>query len=289
MKIFKTYTFFFLLMSMLLGLPSLLLAKAEDKMERTYPLERDGKIFLKYKSGDIAVNNWNRNEVKIIAHQDADIDINQSKGNIRIIVKRSKSSFFELFIPDKAQLRIETQSGKVKAREIGGFVDIRTASGDLEVIMAQNGARCKTISGDIRIGEIQGNAYLETVSGRIAVKGVKGSIKAGTVSGNIEIGAFSQSEEIEIESISGNIKLQGEFSPGGIYKIDSHSGNIEIGLPPASNFELRVGTFSGNIHCDFELKVSGKIDRKKLQGMVGKGGSSLTLSSFSGNIRINKR
>ena len=94
---------------------------------------------------------------------------------------------------------------------------------------------------------------------------------------------------MEMQSISGSIKLRGELSPGGIYEINSHSGNVEIGIPSDSDFELRAETFSGNIHCDYELKISGKIDRKKLQGVVGKGGANLILSTFSGKIRVTKR
>jgi DUF4097 and DUF4098 domain-containing protein YvlB len=273
----------------LLCIPSLRFAEADDKIERTITLDRNGKVYLEVKSGDIAVNSWDKNEIKIIAHKNADIDINHTEENIRIVVNRPQLSHFELFIPDKAQLRVETATGKVKVREIGGFVDIRTASGDIEVVTAKNGVKCKTVSGDIHIEKITGNADLKTTSGKITVEDIKGSVKADTVSGNIEIEAFSRAEEMEIESISGNIKLHGELSPGSIYEINSHSGNIGISIPSDSNFELRVETFSGSIHCDFEIKISGKIDHKKVQGIVGKGGTSLILSSFSGNIHITKR
>jgi DUF4097 and DUF4098 domain-containing protein YvlB len=289
MKIFKSYSSISILMITLLYIPSLLFAKAEDKIERTYTLDRDGRVYLEVKSGDVEVNSWDKNEVKIIAHKNATIDIYHTEGNIRIIVSRPQSFHYELFIPDKAHLRVETASGRVEAREIGGFVDVRTVSGDIKVITAENGIRCKTVSGDIHLEKITGNADLKTTSGKITVEGIKGSIKADTVSSKIEIEAFSHAEEMEIESISGNIKLRGELSPGGIYELNSHSGNVKIGIPSESNFELRVETFSGNIHCDFEIKMSGKIDRKKIQGVVGKGGTSLILSTFSGNIRITKR
>jgi DUF4097 and DUF4098 domain-containing protein YvlB len=83
--------------------------------------------------------------------------------------------------------------------------------------------------------------------------------------------------------------LRGELSPGGIYRVNSHSGNIEMSIPSDSNFELRAETFSGNIQCDFDLKISGKIERKELRGVAGKGNASMILSSFSGKIRITKR
>ena len=289
MKIFRSYTSLSLLMIMLFCIPSLLFAKAEDKIERTYTLDKDGKVYLEARSGDIVVNSWDKNEIKIIAHKNATIDIHHTEGNIRIIINRPQSFHYELFIPDKAHLRVETASGRIKAREIGGFVDIRTASGDIEVVTAKNGVRCKTVSGDIHIEKIIGNGDLKTTSGKITVEGIKGSVKADTVSGKIEIEAFSHAEEVEMESISGSIKLRGELSPGGIYELNSHSGNIKISIPSDSNFELRVETFSGDIQCDFELKISGKIDRKKLRGVVGKGDARLILSSFSGNIQINKQ
>lgn len=278
-----------LLATLLLCIPSLLFARGEGNVERTHALDRDGKVYLSVKSGDIVVNTWNRNEIRLIAHQNTTADINSTEGTIRITISRSQSSHYEISIPDKAQLRVETASARVKARDIGGFVDIRTSSGDIEVMTARNGIRCKSVSGDIRVGGITGNAELKTTSGGIRAEGIRGSVEADTVSGKIEIDSFSRGDEVEIESISGNIKLYGELTPGGIYRIDSHSGNIEMGIPSSSGFELRVDTFSGTVQCDFELKVSGKIEHKKIYGVVGKGGASLILSSFSGNIRVTKR
>ncbi|RJQ85947.1 MAG: hypothetical protein C4519_02750 [Desulfobacteraceae bacterium] len=277
-----------LLMIMLLCIPSVLLAEGENKLERTFVLDRDGKVYLEFRKGTIEVNTWGRNEVRIVTHKDASLDVSHTKENIRISANRPQAHY-ALFIPDMAHLRVETISGSVKAKEIGGAVDIRTTSGDIEVLAAKNGASCKTVSGDIQMGKVTGNADLKTTSGKITAENINGSIKADTVSGNIQIEAFSHADEVEIESISGNIKLHGELSPGGIYKIDSHSGNIEIELPSGSNFELRTETFHGNIDCDFELRLSGKIDRKIIQGITGKGGARLSVSSFSGKIRVKKR
>lgn len=297
-----------LLITIMLCIPSLICAKAEERIEKTYSLDRDGKVYVKNISGDIVVNSWEKKEIRIIAlkvaryKRDLDnvtIDIHQTNGNVRIITRHYKSFslfrsthvsvYLELCIPDKAHIRVKNISGSIEAREIGGFLDIKTISGDIKIGTAKNGVKGKTISGDISLEAITGNADLKTISGEITVEGLKGSFKADTVSGDIELETFSHAEEIEVESISGSIKLYGELSPGGIYEVDSHSGTIKIGIPAESDFELQTKTFSGDIQCDFELKMSGKINRKRLQGVVGKGGASLIISSFSGNIRITKR
>ena len=325
MKVFKSYISLSLLVTILFCIPSFIFAKAQEKIEKTYTLDRDGKVYLKNISGDIVVKSWHKHEVKIIALKvarrernldDVTVDIHQTNGNIRIITSYHKPFslfrkhvpvYYELLIPDKAHFRLKTVSGSAQAREIGGFLDIKTTSGDIKIIKAYNGVKCKTISGEIEIEtakksvkcktisgdiyleDITGDVDLETTSGKIAVRTIKGSFEVETVSGRIEVEAFSHAEEIGVETISGRIKLQGELSPEGIYEVDSFSGKTKIILPSASNFELRTKTFSGDIKCDFELAISDKIDRKNFQGIVGKGGARLIISSFSGDIRISKR
>ena len=326
MKSPKVYSLLFLFITILLCMPSSIFASAEEKSEETYPLDRDGKIYLQNISGDIVVNSWEKNEIKINAikvaryEKDLDnvfIDITQTNGTIRIMTRHGQSFklfrsthvsvHYELLIPDNAHLRVESVSGDVDIRDIGGFLEVKTVSGDIKIITAKDGVKSKTVSGDIYMVKITGNVDIKTTSGEIEIEAINGSIEAETVSGDINIGAikgsveaetvsgdidlegFSQAEEIEMETISGDISIQGFLSPDGMYDLDSHSGQIKVVIPSDSVFELQTKTFSGDIDCDFELKVSGKIDRKKIQGVVGKGGANLNLSTFSGNIQISKR
>lgn len=298
-------------MILLLFAPSYLFARAEETTEETYSLNRDGNIYLKNVSGDIVVKSWDRNEIKIIATKTArskkdldkvNIDIDATDNAIKIITRHQKpfgqflswfsssraSVHYELTIPDKAQLEIESVSGSVRTSSIGGYLDIETVSGSIRAIAAQNGVRCESVSGSINLGEVIGDADLETVSGSISVKKNKGSINTETVSGSIRLSSFSLAEDIRADSVSGSIKLQGELSLAGDYRLESISGGINLTLPSDSEFELNTKTTSGYTDCDFDILISGKIDRKKLNGVVGKGGARLSLSTISGSIRIIK-
>jgi DUF4097 and DUF4098 domain-containing protein YvlB len=115
-----------------------------------------------------------------------------------------------------------------------------------------------------------------------------GSINAKTVSGGINLDNFSSAEEIDAHSISGNIRLDGKLSPGGLYDFDTISGGIRISIPSDSEFELKAKTTSGGIYCDFDILISGKIDRNKIEGVVGNGGPRLFINSVSGSVRIIK-
>ena len=308
MKFIKFNIFILLFLTVLFCIPSVLFAETEEKTEKTYPLDRDGKVYLENVSGDIAVKTWQKNEIKILARKTArekssldkvKIDINRTDSNIRIITRRDKSPdlyqpttevsvFYDLFIPDKAQLRVKTISGRVQAWEIGGRTDIETVSGRTEIVKAGQGVKCKTISGEINLEEITGSATLKSTSGKIIVDGLKGSVEANSVSGDIEIKELSSADEIEMETIKGSMEVQGELSPGGIYEFHTISGRTRLVLAPLSNFELETNTISGDIQCDFKLNAYAIFTRNKLQGVVGKGGSSLKISSVSGDILINR-
>jgi len=280
------------ILTIVICLPSLGFARAEDKIVETYSLESAGKVYLENISGDITVSSWDKNEIEITATKrgrrerdldDATVHIRQIDGNIRIITRHDRefslfqpssvSVYYEIIVPAKASVKVKSISGDVKVRKIGGFLNVETVSGEIEVRVAENDVQCKSISGDIDLEYVNGDAELESISGEISIQEIEGSVEAGTVSGDIELEAFSYAEEIEVSSTSGDIELRGELSPGGIYRLDSFSGDTEVVVPSGSDFEFSAKTFSGSIECDFELKMSGKLDPKKVRGTVGKGGA----------------
>ncbi len=296
------------ILSIVICFPSLGFAMAEERIVETYPLESTGKVYLENISGDITVSSWDKNEIEITAIKkgrrerdldDATIHIRQIDGNIRIITRHDRefslfrsgsvSIIYDIVVPAKASVRVKSISGDVEVRKIGGLLNVETVSGEIRVRLAESNVRCKSTSGDIDMEYIHGDAELESVSGEISIQEIEGSVEAGTVSGDIELEAFSYSEEIEVSSTSGDVKLRGELSPGGIYRLDLFSGDTKVVIPSDSDFEFSAKTFSGSIESDFELKLSGRFNPKKIRGTVGKGGASLAISSFSGNIRIMKR
>jgi DUF4097 and DUF4098 domain-containing protein YvlB len=313
MKLLRMTAFLISLLLFLTCIPTLLFARAEEMIEEVYPLERGGNVFLKNISGNIVVNSWEKDEIKITARKVArkkahldrmEIDIDHSEGHISIITRHRKSFslfpfinfssdtgsvHYELLIPDRAGIKIESVSGRAEASAIGGYLQINTVSGDIRAVTALNGVRCKSVSGGIYLQGITGNADLESTSGKISVEEIMGSINAKTVSGDIDLDNFSSADEIDANSISGSVKLRGQLSPEGLYELDTISGGIRISVPSDSEFEIQSSSVSGDIYCDFNILVSGKIERNKLRGIVGNGGPRLFIKSVSGSVRIMKR
>ena len=328
---------------MMLCVPSLIFAGAEDRLEKSYGFKRGGRVNLQNVTGDISVKGWGKDQVEITAmhaggpKKDLNevVHITQTNRNIRITTSSDKSfSLFgstrtsvryELLVPHSIHLKVETVSGNAKFNDFSGALEVKTVSGDIRVVEAKSRVKCKTISGNIRLEhiigdteltttsgdlmvydlegsfdtesvsgdmvlkEMTGNADIKTTSGDIGVRNLKGSFDAESVSGDMDIESFSQAERIEIETVSGDISMEGILGPNGFYTLTSHSGDIALTIPKNSDFELQTGTSTGDMACDFELKVYGEIDHNQLQGIVGKGGASLNISTYSGDIHINRR
>jgi len=265
------------------------------------------------------------NEVVYISQTSKDIRITTRADRSWNIFRSSHTSVhYELSIPDSAHFKAETVSGKVDISGIGGAVEVKTVSGAVNIASAKDEVKCKTISGDIDLKDIHGIADLNTTSGDIRVNRLDGSLEAETVSGDMalnhivgkvdlkttsghlkatdlkgsveaesvggdmDIMTSSEIKEIDMETLSGDISIQGIFALNGSYTMDAHSGTIIIKVPEQSDFELTANTSSGDIDCDFKLHGNVDIDNKQLKGIVGKGGASVSISTFSGDIRIVK-
>ena len=113
--------------------------------------------------------------------------------------------------------------------------------------------------------------------------------KPETVSGDIEMTGVSGAKFIKAKILSGSIVYQGSIDPASKYTMKSHSGDIEMYMPGSSAFDIEAETFSGDIETDFEISVSGKFSKRKITGTVNGGGAVVTLSTFSGDILLEKR
>ncbi len=290
--------------------------KHEEKFAKTVSLARDGEVNLSNISGRIEVMTWDKSEVKIdalkISKASTVAKAKENAAKVKIVVEKEGSTLkieteypdnkkewkrdsinvsvnYSLMIPAKASVKISSVSGSVDLENIGGSAKVKAVSGDVTVKKAAKGVDCDAVSGNIVVQDVTGNAYLKAISGTINAEGIKGSIKATVVSGRIELVEVSAADNIEASAVSGTIVYEGKISRGGRYTLNSHSGSVEMVIPSDSAFEFEAATFSGSIHSDFEVKVSGKISRRKISGVVNNGGAVVKLTTFSGNVYLKKK
>jgi DUF4097 and DUF4098 domain-containing protein YvlB len=296
--------------------PALAEEKYQEKFAKTEALAKTGTFYLSNVSGDIDVAVWKEAQVKIEAVKTSKaasldkakenaakvtIEVTKVGDTVRVetTYPKEKGSFwggdkisvsvdYKVWVPDQAAVEIKSVSGDVVVAALGGKAKIDSVSGNVTLGGAA-GAEIKLTSGDLRVENIAGDAFIKAVSGDITVTKIAGSVEADAVSGDIELRDVSEAQSVDIKTVSGNVIYIGSVKAGGRYVLNAFSGDVRMTIPAGAAFDLEANTFSGSIDTDFEITVSGKISPKELRGTVGKGGATITLKSFSGNIDLKKK
>jgi DUF4097 and DUF4098 domain-containing protein YvlB len=303
-------------MAALVAAPALAEQKFEEKFEKTVPLSKTGLFSLGNISGKIEVMTWKEAQVKIEAlkvskadTQDkakenaakVTIEVAAEADTVRVETKYPKhnggfwggdsikvSVDYKVWIPEQAAVDLNSVSGDVEVAPVGGKAKITCVSGDVGLRGAA-GAEIKLTSGNLEMENISGDAYVKGVSGDIDITKVKGSIRAEAVSGDIKLLEASDASTIDVKTVSGDVTYQGDLKPGAHDEFKTMSGDVRVTIPAGSSFDLEASTFNGDINSEFPITTSGKISPREIRGTVGKGGATLIVKTFSGNVDIKKK
>jgi len=216
-------------------------------------------------------------------------------------LRRGVSISYELIVPAATKLTTKTGSGSVSVGDIHGPLVAASGSGSLELGRIGADVEAVTGSGDITIDGVAGNLEAKSGSGSLRANGVAGTISAKSGSGTVElhqtgpgdVSVRTGSGDIQVDGVRGALALhtgsgdvQVEGAPTADWNLNASSGDITIELPEDATFELDAKTSSGDLDSTHPITVVGKINKKKLHGMVRGGGPLLSLRTSSGDIRI---
>jgi len=238
------------------------------------------------------------------------------KGN-----RRSSWIDYTIEVPLSFRVNSSTSSGEIRISNIGGSADVEATSGDVSLRGVGAGARVAMTSGDLEASDIGGDMTVGATSGNVNIENVRGKLEISGTSGDFDVSQVQK--DINVQLTSGDFVLQGctgdvvfrsasgdarmsdvggsvdaSSSSGGIevlispvgnrnFAFSSSSGDIDISYVPAKDygFHLDVSTNSGSIEGDMPIKVS-RVDRRRLQGVVGSGTAKVQIETASGDVSI---
>ena len=238
-------------------------ALAEGRVEETRKFSFDGSVSIENIAGSVRVIGWDREQIEITAdlgRGTRELDIDGDGDHIDI----------EVVLPSGRHHKLE-----------GSELTIRVPRGvELDV---------ETISASVTVEDLEGSVSVESVNGRVSISGRMREVSVETVSGRIEVECDGL-EDGEFESVSGNITVKGNLDPRGDFTLETLSGSVELWVPRGFSADYEIETFSGTIDTDFGPRP----DRDswlgtELEFSVGAGDADVTLSSFSGRIRLRER
>ena len=177
----------------------------------------------------------------------------------------------DIYVPEnyKKDLKINTTSGNVNIRNL-----------QLDKF------KFDTTSGDAKINSLTANETIfEGTSGKVNVKSLLSKKNEfNTTSGDTKIENITG--DILGKSVSGYFKFDYKDVNNDI-NIDTISGDVELKLPKKSEFKLDFDSTSGDLKNDFPITVTGEADKHEIKGNVGNGNKTIKINTTSGNATIN--
>lgn len=225
----------------------------EDFAE-THPLSATGRVSLDNVNGDVTIEAWDRDEVRIQAVKRTD----------------SQETMDDLEIQTDAsadRLRIHTEYPKWN----GIWHGVGRKAEVTYTVMVPRLARLDSVelvNGDLSISGVEGGVSAENVNGRLEAIGVAGEVNLSVVNGNVDarLVALDPRDDVEIESVN---------------------GKIDIALPGGSSADIDAETVNGSIDNDFGLEVKkGKYVGASMKGVIGSGGARIHLETVNGRISL---
>jgi len=227
-----------------------------ERFDETFPLNATGRVSLDNINGDVVVQVWDRDEVRVEALKSADsqelldslkIEVRSADSSVDINTKYSKSGWGS------------RQSGH---REVEYVLTVpRRASLD-EVDL---------VNGDLEVQDVEGAIHAESVNGTLTVQQVLSDLELSTVNGSIE--AYC-------DRIFGDRRLE----------IESVNGRIDLYLASGADAHVTAKTVNGKIGNDVGLHVErGKYVGSSMDGRLGSGEARIAMSTVNGGIRVHSR
>ena len=294
---------------------------------KTYSADANDVLSIENKYGNVTVNTWNRNEVKVdvqvkvsAGSDDAtqklldNVNISDSKNgsliSFRTIIGEVKSSWYSVFqggsskkmeinytvyMPEKNELVIDDRYGAIYLPDLDGKVTINSAYGSLKAKSLTNESTLRVKYGNANIDNLN-NSTIQLSYGELTIGSVN-ALTADVSYSPVKIARLHTSAAINLR-YGGGLQIGDLDRAVKSLEIYSSYSNVDIGLSGDENADFaivtRYGDFNYGDHA-FTITAKNPDDEKgfhstkSYKGYIGRAnsGKSITINSSYGNVKFN--
>ena len=274
---------------------------AAQSVDRSVKVSPGAEIQVENLAGSLVFEGTNGFEVTVTGTlgdgvEALEFDVDEYDGTVYIEVefdedfhgRQNQNTDLFIELPSSCPLSVETVSSSITVRGLDAEVEIETVSGAVQVSGTPSALDIENVSGKVVVDMAPADTGIESVSGSIEIGMVNGYIDAENVSGAISIQGGTLAGA-DFETVSGNITCHAVPGPSGDVDMETMSGTITLAAHPDMVASYQIETFSGSIANEFgpePRSVSKYTPGKDLQFNTGPGGPRISLSSFSGAIKL---
>jgi DUF4097 and DUF4098 domain-containing protein YvlB len=275
-----------------------------EKISKTFKVGPSGTLDISNVSGNVIVTEGGADAIVIDAVKKyrgpaADAKDQFARATIEMVERSGRVEVKTTYTARNTRVSVDY----TVTAPAGTSVFAHSMSGDVNVTNIKGEVRADTVSGDVTVSgnatasgiDHQNELRVSTISGDVTIRSARArSVDADSTSGNVAL-TDVMCDRATVKAFSGDITYSGALAKAGRYQFNSQSGDVHLTLVGTSGFELDASTFSGSVGSDFPVTVpagqpvSGQGSRKSLRGVVGTGGPTLSIRTFSGDITIAKK
>ena len=169
----------------------------------------------------------------------------------------------------------------------GTNVTVDAESGNIFIGQGVNDVIVRSHKSDIEIREPRGSVMARTTNGRIDLHGARKQATLRTVNGDIR--AVFPGSVLLANTVNGDIFATLPQRGTDECDLTTTNGGIRIVMHPECSAEVNAITREGVVTSQFEVvPLTLEQKRSELRGFIGQAETSLTLSTFSGDISIER-
>ncbi|MEQ9399553.1 MAG: DUF4097 family beta strand repeat-containing protein [Longimicrobiales bacterium] len=123
-----------------------------------------------------------------------------------------------------------------------------------------------------------------TVNGDVEALGLASDVTLTTVNGDVDVATTGYAEA---STVNGSIEARmGRMDPEGGLSFKTVNGSVTLDLPDDVDADLDARWVNGGLESDLPFRMEGRMTRHRAQGVLGRGGPELSVTTVNGSIRI---
>ncbi|HTT67627.1 MAG TPA: DUF4097 family beta strand repeat-containing protein [Gemmatimonadales bacterium] len=123
-----------------------------------------------------------------------------------------------------------------------------------------------------------------TVNGDVEANGLAGPVDASTVNGSVRL--ETTSGDASANTVNGSVTAVVHGQGTAPLHFETVNGGVTLSVPKDLSADFEAETVNGSIETDFPITVTGRINRRHLDGRIGQGGRHLKIETVNGSIRL---
>ncbi|MGA8528683.1 MAG: DUF4097 family beta strand repeat-containing protein [Acidobacteriaceae bacterium] len=171
-------------------------------------------------------------------------------------------------------------------------LDAKTSDGNVTLSGLQGDLALTTGDGDVTLDHVSGNLRTRSGDGHVRITDAEGALDARTSDGSLNVDGLFHVLALHTSDGTLDLNLRQGTKLSEPSTIQSSDGSVTVHVPHDFAADLDVHTSDGHVDCTLPLTLdhyqSNGGEGHQLHGKLNGGGTSLTIHTSDGNVKIDQ-